>query len=94
MKAIILLKVAPGKTGEVYNALKQLKVILESCIPFGRFDAAIVVQAGSLEEIWGIIISQVNPIAGVIGTFPCLIEADKSLENPPEHVKEFIAIGG
>ncbi len=94
MKAIVLLKITSGKVDEVYNTLKTLKAVLESCMPFGRYDAAAVIQAENLEELWQIISSQIKPIDGIVGTFPCLIEEDKSLENPPEHVQEFVTVGG
>ncbi len=94
MKAIVLLKITSGKVGEVCNILKQLNIVLESCMPFGRYDAAAVIQAESLEETWQIITSQIKPIAGVIEIFPCLLGDDRSLRNLPEHVQEFVAIGG
>ncbi len=93
MKAIVLLKITSGKAGEVCNILKQLNTILESCIPFGRYDAAVLIQAESLEEMWQLISCQINAIPGVVEAFPCLIQNDKSLKNLPEHVQEFIAIG-
>ena len=90
MKAIVLLKITSGEANNVNNTLKEQKTVLECCAPFGRYDAAAIIQAESLEDIWQIITSRIRKTSGVIETFPCLIEDDKSLENLPDFMREFI----
>ena len=90
MKAIVLLKITSGEANKVNHTLKEQKTVLECCAPFGRYDAAAIIQAESLEDIWQIITSRIRKTSGVIETFPCLIEDDKSLENLPDFMREFI----
>ena len=92
MKSIVLLKLKVDKAKEINEALKQLKAILESCMLFGRYDAAVMIQGESLEELWQIVSCQLKTIPGVIEAFPCLLEGDNSLKNLPEHLQEFIAV--
>ncbi len=93
MKAIVLLKITSGEVDEAYYRLKKLNVVSECCMPFGRYNAAAVTQAESLEELWQIVSCQIGGICGVIETFPCLIQEDMSLSNPPQHVQDFVAAG-
>lgn len=93
MKAIVLLKITSGEVGDAYYRLKQLDTVSECCTPFGRYDAAVTTQAESLEELWQIVSEQIGEVGGVVQTFPCLIKDEMSLENPPEHVREFVSIG-
>ena len=90
MKAIVLLKITSGEANKVNNTLKEQKTVLECCAPFGRYDAAAIIQAESLEDIWQIITSRIRKTSGVIETFPCLLEDDKSLENLPDFMQEFV----
>ncbi len=89
MKAIVLLRTQPGEARAVHERLQRLSVVSECCTPFGRYDAAAVVHGESLEELWDIIRIDVNLVRGVISSFPCLIEDDQSLRDPPEHLKQF-----
>ncbi len=89
MKSIVLLTVSSGQVNQVHERLGQLQTVLECCRPFGRYDAAAIVQAESLEELWQILTLHIRPICGVLEIFPCLIEEGRSLNNPPEHVREF-----
>ena len=92
MKSIVLLKIRSGQVNDVHNRLRQLQTVLECCVSFGRYDEAAIIQAESLEELWQVITSQIRTICGVLEIFPCLIEEDKSLKNPPEHIQEFAQI--
>jgi hypothetical protein len=56
---------------------------------FGRYEAAAMVQADSLEELWQLLEYDIRPIHGVVGIFPCLIPDERSLVDPPDHVREF-----
>lgn len=88
MKAIVLLKITSGEVREVNNCLKQLERVLGSCMTFGRYDAMAIIQGESLEEIRQIILSEIQPISGVIETLPCLIVEETSLKSS-EHLQEF-----
>ena len=94
MKSIVLLKIRPGQVNEAHNKLRQLQTVLECCISYGQYDEAAVIRAETLEELWQIIKFQIKPICGVVDIFPCLIEEDRSLKNPPQHVRDFIMING
>ncbi len=61
--------------------LKRLKSVTESYQVYGRFDAAVFIRADSLEEIRSIILSEIQPIPGVIETLPSLIVEDQVLTD-------------
>jgi hypothetical protein len=88
MKSIVLLQTEPGQAYAVLERLKRLSVVSECCTPFGRYDAAALIEGESLEDLWQIVRIELNLVRGVIGTLPCLIEGSRSLRNPPEHLKE------
>jgi DNA-binding Lrp family transcriptional regulator len=77
MKAIILVKFNSLETREAYRLLKRLKPVTESYMVYGRFDAVAFIQARDLEEIRQIILSEIQPIPGVIETLPCILVDDE-----------------
>jgi DNA-binding Lrp family transcriptional regulator len=79
MKAIILVKFTSLEYRDSYLILKRLRSVTESYMVYGRFDAAVFIQADSLEEIRRIILSEIQPIPGVIETLPSLIVEDQVL---------------
>lgn len=92
MKAIILLKIRFGEANNVCAKFNQMKSILDSRVPFGQYDAAVMIQGESLEEFWDVIKCQLQTISGVIEIFPCLILDDQSFENLPEHLQELVLL--
>lgn len=81
MKAFVLLKITSDQAGEAYRALKKLKSVTESCMTFGRYDAVVIINAKSLEEIRRITLSEIQPIPGVTEVLTCLAVEDERLLN-------------
>jgi hypothetical protein len=79
----------PGGVLEVYARLKEVQEAKDCRMGFGRYEAAAMDQAASLEDLWHVLICQIVPMRGVVGIFPCLVLDDQSLESLPEHVLEF-----
>jgi DNA-binding Lrp family transcriptional regulator len=77
MKAIVLVKFTSLESKDSYLILRNLKSVTESYMVYGRFDAAVFIQADSLEDIRRIILSEIQPIPGVIETLPSLIVEDQ-----------------
>ncbi len=88
MKSMVLITTAPGEAGAVFERLKRLSVVHECCTPFGRYDVAAMIEGETLEDLWHTVRAELNCIRGVVSTFPCLVEDDRSLHSPPEHLKE------
>ena len=88
MKSVVLITTAPGEAKEVYERLKRLSVVHECCTPFGRYDVAAMIEGETLEDLWQTVQTELNCVRGVVSTFPCLVEDDRSLHTPPEHLKE------
>jgi DNA-binding Lrp family transcriptional regulator len=91
MKAIILLKITSGEVRGAYHCLKRLERVSECCMTFGRYDAAAIINADSLEEIRNIIISDIQPIPGVTETLTSLVVEDAFLDDP-ERQKDFLKV--
>jgi DNA-binding Lrp family transcriptional regulator len=84
MKAIVLVKFTSLETRDGYRRLKGIPAVTESYMVYGRYDAVAMIQANTLEEVRHILLSEIQPIPGVIETMPCLILED---ENQTEHGK-------
>ena len=82
MKAIVLVKFTSLETRDGYRKLKRLKSVTESYMVYGRFDAVAMIQANTLEEVRHILLSEIQPIPGVIETMPCLILEDENQSEP------------
>jgi DNA-binding Lrp family transcriptional regulator len=81
MKAIVLVKFTSLETRDGYRKLKHLKSVIESYMVYGRFDAVAIIQANTLEGVRHILLSEIQPIPGVIETMPCLILEDENLSE-------------
>ena len=88
MKSIVLLKTKSGEANAVLERLKRLSVVSECCVPFGRYDAAAVVEGETLEELWQIVRVELSRVRGVEECFPCMVDEAHSLRHPPEHLME------
>ena len=77
MKAIVLVKFNSLETRDAYRLLKRLKPVTEAHMAYGRYDAVAFVQAHDLEEIRHVILSEIQPIPGVIETLPCILVEDE-----------------
>lgn len=85
MKAIVLIKFTSLNVLEGYRQLKRLASVTEAYMVYGRYDAVAMIQADTLEQVRQIILSEIQPIPGVIETMPCLILED---ETQPERSKQ------
>ena len=88
MKSIVLLKTQAGEAQAVLERLKRLSVVSECCVPFGRYDAAAMIEGETLEELWQIVRVEINRVRGVEESFPCMVDDSHSLRHPPEHLME------
>jgi DNA-binding Lrp family transcriptional regulator len=88
VKAIVLVKFTSLETRNGYRQLRELKPVSESYQVYGRYDAVAFIQAASLEEIRNIILSEIQPIPGVIETMPCLIVEEQIAagRRPPGNI--------
>lgn len=81
MKALILIKFASLER-DAYHQLSRLKAVTDSYMVYGRYDAALTLQGKDLEEIHDIILSEIQPVPGVIEILPCIVvESDAPALN-------------
>jgi DNA-binding Lrp family transcriptional regulator len=73
MKALILIKFASLESRDAYPQLCRLKAVTDSYMVYGRYDAVLILLGKNLEEIHDIILSEIQPIPGVIEILPCII---------------------
>ncbi|MEM0160297.1 MAG: Lrp/AsnC ligand binding domain-containing protein [Thermoplasmata archaeon] len=64
----VLISTAPGKEHDVYNALKNIKEIVELHPLFGEYDLIAKIDAKDFNELGKIVVDQIRNIAGVIDT--------------------------
>ena len=82
MKALVLIKFASLESRDAYHQLCRLKPVTESYMVYGRYDAVLMLQGKSIEEIHDILLSDVQPVPGVIEVLPCIV-----VENGAPHVE-------
>ena len=73
MKALILIKLASLESRDAYHQLRCLKGVTDSYMLYGRYDAMLILNGSHLEEIHDIILSEIQPLPGVIEILPCII---------------------
>lgn len=73
MKALVLLKFASLDSRTAYLQLRGLKGVTDSFMVYGRYDAVLLIQANHLEEIHDIVLTEIQPVPGVIEILPCII---------------------
>ena len=73
MKALVLIKFASLESRDAYHQLSRLKAVTDSCMVYGRYDAAFTLQGKDLEEIHDIILSEMQPVTGVMEILPCIV---------------------
>ena len=84
MKALILIKFASLESRDAYSQLCHLKSVVDSFMVYGRYDAVLILQGENLEEVHDIILSEIQPVPGVIEILPCIIvEHDQA--TPAHH---------
>ena len=72
MKAYILIEIRTGEIAEVVKQLRRLEGVIETNMTFGPYDAIAVVEAENVNQIGQIIVSEIQPIPGVLETMTCL----------------------
>jgi hypothetical protein len=73
MKALILIKFASLESRDAYYQLSRLRGVIDSFMVYGRYDAVLILQGKDLEELHGIILTEIQPVPGVIEILPCII---------------------
>ncbi len=72
MKAFVLINI---RTGEVYDVIRQLKMISQVKdvnMTFGPYDAVAVVESKDINDLGKILAGDIQPIPGVEETLTCL----------------------
>lgn len=73
MKALVLIKFASLESRDAYQQLCRLKAVTESYQVYGRYDAILMLQGRSIEELHDILLSEVQPMPGVTEVLPCIV---------------------
>lgn len=73
MNALILIKLASLESRDAYHKLRRLKAVIDSFMIYGRYDAVLILHGLHLEEIHDIILTEIQPVPGVIEILPCII---------------------
>jgi DNA-binding Lrp family transcriptional regulator len=73
MKALVLIKFASLESRDAYHQLSRLKAVTEAYQVYGRYDAVLMLQGRNIEEIHDILLSEVQPVAGVTEVLPCIV---------------------
>lgn len=71
-----MLKITSLETREAYRLLKDIRCVSKSYLMYGRYDAAAILEAQSLEDIRQVLFSDIQPIPGVLDILPCIIAED------------------
>lgn len=83
MKALVLIKFASLEGRDAYYRLCRLEAVSDSFMMYGRYDAVLILHGRNLEDIHDVILSQIQPVPGVIEILPCII-VEHDHEAPAE----------
>jgi nitrate reductase NapAB chaperone NapD len=72
MKAYILIDIRTGDVSEVVKNLRRVEGVLEANMTFGAYDAVAVMEAPDVETLGDKLVTEVQPIPGVLETITCL----------------------
>lgn len=84
MKALVLIKFASTESREAYHQISRLNSISDASMLYGRYDAVFTLQGRDLAQIHDIILSEIQPVAGVIEILPCILVEN---ETPGANLK-------
>jgi DNA-binding Lrp family transcriptional regulator len=85
MKALVLIKLASHESRDAFHQLCRLRSVTESYMVYGRYDAVLILQGRSIEEIHDILLAEVQPVPGVTEVLPCIVVESPALvseKNP------------
>jgi DNA-binding Lrp family transcriptional regulator len=71
-RAYVLIECAPGKTKDVYRALRKLKGVKEVNVVTGPYDVIAVIEGADLTEVGNLVTNEVHIAAGIQRTVTCL----------------------
>ena len=73
VKAYVLIEARVGKTGEIVAALRRLRGVSSADSVTGPYDAIAVLTTRSIEEMGDLIVSAVEPTAGIFRAVACIV---------------------
>ncbi len=72
VKAYILVKTAPGGTGEAVGMIAKAKGVVSAEVTFGPYDIVVQVEGETLEAIAKTVVWQIRTVPGVLDTLSCI----------------------
>ena len=83
MKALILVKFASLESRDAYYRLRHLRAVTDSYMLYGRYDAVLILHGKDLDEVHDTILTEIQPVPGVIEILPCII-VEHDVSTPVE----------
>jgi DNA-binding Lrp family transcriptional regulator len=71
-KAYVLIEAQVGKTKQVVEAIRKLQGVVSVDAVTGPYDAIVIIEGETLNDIGELIVSKVHPVAGISRTVTCL----------------------
>ena len=71
-KAYVLIETEVGKTKEVAEVIRKTKGIVSVDAVTGPYDAIVIIEGRTLNEIGDLVTGKVHPIPGISRTVTCL----------------------
>ena len=72
-KAFVLIETGVNKTRKFISECRQLKGVQSVDAVTGPYDAIVIIESGSLNEIGDIITDKIHQITGISRTVTCLV---------------------
>jgi len=64
----VLLKIDVARAKEILNEIKDIEEVKNAFLVFGRYDAVVMLEAKSIEDIGRVVIEKIAKIPGVRST--------------------------
>jgi DNA-binding Lrp family transcriptional regulator len=80
IRAVILVKVAPGMAKSVLSDIGRIKLVHRFATITGEYDVLIEVEANSMEDLHDIVLGKLDPIKGIVETNTHIVLKDLRAE--------------
>jgi DNA-binding Lrp family transcriptional regulator len=68
MIGYVLIRTAPGKEHDVFDALKKIPQVKEKYGLFGEYDVIVKIEAPNADDVTDIVVGKVRQVKGVVDT--------------------------
>ncbi len=79
-KALVLIKVEPGKEESVFNEMTKKEFVVDAKIVFGDYDVVVTITYEKEQDLESLILNNIGTVDGVKSTMTLIIAKEQGKE--------------